>query len=601
MSKNDKIKNANKAGRKFVMYADTVKEYSSLDIVRRLISYLMPYKYRVLITLILSITSTVLFVVRPYLIKIVIDDYITPGDLNGLKYFIYIFIVIYSIRLFIGYFLNMTTGMIGQKVMHDLRMKLFGHILTMEMSFFDRNKVGRLMTRTTGDVAALNELFTSGAVRLINNSGILVGIVFMMFFLDWKLTLITLITAPLIFGAGYLFSVKIRVVYRNIRLSTAKINAFLQENIQGIRVIKQMMRSKWSFDKFTGYSEDLMRLKIKNVFHYGLFFPAMELIGTIGVVLILSYGGQRIYWGTLQLGVMVAFVRLVDMFFMPVREMAENYNVMLSAMAASERIFTLLDTKSKITHNPDGVKKITQHDIEFDHVWFAYEGENWILKDVSFRVASGERIAFVGPTGAGKTTIISLLLRFYDVNRGRILVGGTDIRDLALDELRGMFSHVGQEPFLFNRTIAENITLDEEEIDEFQIHRILSNIDADMFFESLENGLNTIVMERGSRLSQGQKQLVSFSRAMAADCRILILDEATSSVDTYTDTLIQNAVPTLMKGRTSIVIAHRLSTIRKVDTIYVIAKGQIRESGTHEKLLKQNGIYAKLTKLHLAE
>jgi ATP-binding cassette, subfamily B, multidrug efflux pump len=588
-------------GKKNAMHADTVKEYPSGVIIKRLLSYLIPYRKSVVIALVLSIVSTGLFVVRPYLIKIVIDNYITPGDTLGLKYFMYIFVIVYFFRLFIGYFMNMITGMVGQNVMHDLRMKIFGHILSMEMSFFDHNKVGRLMTRTTGDVAALNELFTSGAVRLINNSGILIGIVCMMFYLDWKLTLITLITSPLIFGSAYMFSVKIRVVYRNIRMSTAKLNAFLQENIQGIRVIKQMMRAQWSYNKFSDYSHDLMKLKIKNVLHYGLFFPAMEFIGVIGVVLILSYGGQRIYWGTLQLGVMIAFVRLVDMFFMPVREMAENYNVMLSAMASSERIFTLLDTKSKITQKSQDIANISQTDIVFDHVWFAYEGENWILKDVSFSVAPGENVAFVGPTGAGKTSIISLLLRFYDVNKGRILIGGKDIRDVSLNELRGMISHVGQDPFLFNRSISENITLDEKGIDDSRIHEVLSNIDADTFFESLEDGLDTVVMERGSRLSQGQKQLVSFSRAMAADRDILILDEATSSVDTYTDTLIQNAVPVLMKDRTSIVIAHRLSTIRKVDTIHVIAKGRIRESGTHNELLKQNGIYAKLCKIHLEE
>ncbi|MFC1489903.1 ABC transporter ATP-binding protein [Candidatus Latescibacterota bacterium] len=579
--------------------SDTVKEYSSVFIIKRLFSYLKPYRKSVLLALMLSIISTVLYVVRPYLIKIVIDEYIADGDINGLKYFMIIFVIVYFMRLLIGYFMNMITGMVGQQVMHDLRMKIFGHILSMEMSFFDHNKVGRLMTRTTGDVAALNELFTSGAVRLINNSGILIGIVLMMFYLDWKLSLVTLITSPLIFGCAYLFSVKIRVVYRNIRMSTARINAFLQENIQGIRVIKQMMRVKWSMGKFSDYSHDLMKLKIKNVLHYGLFFPAMEFIGVIGVVLILSYGGQRIYWGTLQLGVMIAFLRLVEMFFMPVREMAENYNVMLSAMAASERIFTLLDTKSKITQKSSNVPHIENSDIVFENVWFAYDDENWILKDVSFRVSPGERVAFVGPTGAGKTSIISLLLRFYDVNKGRILIGGKDIRDVSLSELRGLISHVGQDPFLFNRSISENITLDESGLDDARIHEVLTNIDVDTFFENLEDGLDTVVMERGSRLSQGQKQLVSFARAMAADRKILILDEATSSVDTYTDTLIQKAVPVLMKDRTSIVIAHRLSTIRKVDNIHVIAKGRIRESGTHRKLLKLNGIYAKLCKIHL--
>jgi len=581
--------------------SDTVKDYSARMIIKRLMLYLRPYWKKVLIALMLSVINSALFVVRPYLIKIVIDDYITPGNLNGLRIFMVVFIVVYFIRLFIGYFLNMITGIVGQNVMHDLRMKIFSHILSMEMSFFDHNKVGRLMTRTTDDVASLNELFTSGAVRLINNSGILVGIFIVMFILDWKLTLLTLIAAPLIFFAAYLFSKKIRVVYRNIRRSTARINAFLQESIQGIRIIKQMMRAKWSYEKFSSYSYELMKLKIKNVFQYGLFFPTMEFIGAGCIVLILLYGGQRVYWGTLQLGVMVAFIRLVDMFFWPVREMAENYNVMLAAMASSERIFTLLDTKPSILEPSSHILTVDGSDIIFDGVWFAYDDEDWVLKDVTFRVAPGERVAFVGPTGAGKTSIINLILRFYDVNRGRILVGGKDIREVSLSELRKLFSLVSQDPFLFNRSVCENITLNGSSVDKNRIREVLSRIDADNFFESLEDGLDTVVMERGSRLSQGQKQLVSFSRAMAADRKILILDEATSNIDTYTDTLIHKAVPVLMKGRTSIVIAHRLSTIRNVDRIHVIARGRIRESGTHGELMKLNGIYAKLSKMHFEE
>jgi ATP-binding cassette subfamily B protein len=421
----------NTNGKTQSILSDAVKDYSAWEIIRRLMLYIKPYKKMALAALALSIASSALLVIRPYFIKVVIDTYITRGNLNGLTVFMVMFIAVYILRLFTDYLLNMVTGVIGQKVMHDLRMAIFSHILSMEMSFFDHNKVGRLMTRTTDDVATLNELYTSGAVSMINNSGILVGIVVVMVLMDWKLTLVTLAVSPLIYFAAYIFSKKIRTIYRNIRKNTARLNAFLQESIQGIRIIKQMMRAGWARDKFALHSDELMKYKIENVFQYGLFFPVMEFFSVVAVVFILVHAGHRIYYGTLQLGVMVAFIRLVDMFFWPVREMAENFNVMLSAMSSSERIFTLLDTKSLITDPPSPVPTLDGTEIVFDHVWFAYEGEEWVLRDVSFRVASGERVAFVGPTGAGKTTIISLLLRFYDVTRGRIYVGGKDIREIG--------------------------------------------------------------------------------------------------------------------------------------------------------------------------
>lgn len=580
---------------------DATREYSPRIAIKRLMTYIRPYYHMAVSVFILSIISSILLVMRPYLIKIAIDNYITAGDLDGLSFLMMIFIAVYILRLLVGFSLGLITGIMGQKVMHDLRMDIFSHILSMEMSFFDHNQVGRLMTRTTDDVNALNELYTSGAMRIVNNSTILAGIVLMMFYMDWKLAVATMVIVPFLYITAHIFAKKIRIVYRNIRKGTARLNAFLQESIQGIRIIQLVRRADWSYKKFRMYSDELMNSKITNVRYYGWFFPVMEFIGSMGLAVILSASGWHILHGTLQIGVMVAFIRLVDMFFWPVRDLAENFNVMLSALAASDRIFTLLDTEPGIRDPLVTPGKLNGTDIVFDEVWFAYEGEEWVLKDVTFSVAPGESVAFVGPSGAGKTSIINLLLRFYDVNRGRILIGGRDIREIPLADLRRLTAYVGQEPFLFNRPLSENISLGDENIDINRINNVLSKMGTATFFSRLENGIHTGVRERGSRLSQGQKQLVSFCRALAADRSILVLDEATSSVDTFTENLIQKAVPVLIEDRTSIVIAHRLSTIRNVDRIHVITHGRIRETGTHNDLMKRDGIYAKLCRMHMEE
>lgn len=581
------------------MLPDSIHDYTPWIAVKRLMTYIRPYSAMALPAIVLSLVSSALLVLRPYLIKVAIDNHITTGDIGGLNKFMFIFIVIFVLRLMVGYSLELITGLVGQNIMHDLRMDIFSHIMSMEMNFFDHNRVGRLMTRTTDDVSALNELYTSGAVSMINNSSILVGIIAVMFIMDWRLALVTLTILPFLYVIARTFANKIRIVYRNIRKGTARLNAFLQESIQGIRIIQLMRRNSWSFGKFRNYSDELMDDKVKNVFYYGWFFPVMEFVGSVGLALILMSSGWRILHGTLQIGVLIAYINLVDMFFWPVRELAENFNVMLTALASSERIFTLLDTEPQIYDSPVLPVKPDGTEIVFDRVWFAYDGEEWVLKDVSFRVAPGERVAFVGPSGAGKTSITSLLLRFYDVKRGRILVGGRDIRDIPLAELRRLVSYVGQEPFLFNRSIAGNMSLGEDHVDMARIHTVLSRMGADHYFDGLEDGLNTMVHERGSRLSQGQRQLVSFARALSADRQVLVLDEATSSVDTFTENLLQKSVPILMENRTSIVIAHRLSTVRTVDRIHVIAHGAIRETGTHAELIKLDGIYAKLCKMHM--
>ncbi|MDP2982380.1 MAG: ABC transporter ATP-binding protein [Candidatus Latescibacter sp.] len=577
---------------------DTVREYTPWTAFKRLAGYIRPFAGMAVFALVFSILSSLLLVARPYLVKIAVDNHITTGNLKGFDLLMIVFLGLYFIKFAVDYALNLLTGVLGQKIMHDLRMDVFGHILSMEMSFFDHNQVGRLMTRTTDDVSTLNDLYTTGAVSTFNNLSIIAGIIGVMFYMDWKLAVITLTVVPLLYLLAAMFANKIRIIYRIIRKGTARLNAFLQESILGMRLIQLMRRTDWSYGKFSIYSDRLMGAKISNVFYYGIFFPLLEFIGMLGLALILISGGHRIFQGTIQIGVLIAFIRLVDMFFWPIRELAENFNTLLSALASSERIFTLLDTKARVVEPARPLPLSGSRDIVFDRVWFAYEGVEWVLRDVSFRVAAGERVAFVGPSGAGKTSIINLLLRFYDVNQGSILIGGRDIRGLSLEELHALFSHVGQDSFLFNRSVADNIRLDGDAVSRERIQQVLSRMGSDRFFEGLEDGLDTIVMERGSRLSQGQRQLVSFARALAADREILVLDEATASVDTFTESLLQKAVPVLMEGRTSIVIAHRLSTVRNVDRIHVLARGKIRETGTHAELLKLNGIYAKLSRMH---
>jgi ATP-binding cassette subfamily B protein len=506
------------------------------------------------------------------------------------------------------YLQTWTMQMTGQRIMYDLRMAIYGHLQRLDVRYFDRNPVGRLMTRVTTDVDVLNELFASGVVTIFSDIFSLVGIMAIMLWMDWKLAIVSFLVLPLILVVTQWFRVHVRDSYRVVRGWIARINAFLQENITGMSTVQLFRREALNYRRFDEIDAKHRDANIDAIFYYAVFYPAIEAIAALSTALILWYGGVSAMSGTLTLGALVAFLQYSQRFFRPISDMSEKFNILQSAMASSERIFKLLDepvavtTRDRPIHRPASV---TGH-IAFEGVWFAYnaptDGEpDWVLRDVSFEVRPGERLGIVGATGSGKTTLINLLLRFYDVQRGRITLDGVDIRDLDLTDLRSQFSLVLQDVHLFSGTIADNIRLGNSRMSDDQVRQAAQAVHADGFIDRMPGAYAAAVAERGSTLSVGQKQLLSFARALAFDPRVLILDEATSSVDTETEHLIRGALHTLMAARTTIAIAHRLSTIQDMDKILVLHKGVVREAGTHQELLLRRGIYFKLFELQYKE
>jgi len=487
---------------------------------------------------------------------------------------------------------------VGQRVMFDMRMELFSHLQEMSLSFFDKNPVGRLITRLTNDVEVLNEMLTSGIIAIFGDIFSLIGIVIVMLWLNFKLALVSFMVLPLVIYATILFRQKARESYRAIRTRIARINAFLQESIVGMPIIQIFNRERKNLGEFEGLNHHYLEACLRSVFYHALFHPSVEIIGSLAIALIIWYGGGQILKGALTFGALVAFIQYVDRFYHPIRDLSEKYNIMQSAMASSERIFKLLDTQVQVKDRelPLSIKEI-RGEIEFKKVWFAYNGKDYVLRDVSFHVRPGEKVAIVGATGAGKTSIISLLARFYDPQKGKILIDGMNIRNFRQKELRRYLGIVQQDVFLFSGTIEDNIKLGENKINFQQVEESASQVNADKFIEKLPHNYQEDVRERGSLLSVGQKQLLAFARALAFDPRILVLDEATSSVDTETEMLIQDALVKLLQHRTSIVIAHRLSTIKDVDRIIVIHKSRVREVGTRQELLQKKGIYYRLYQL----
>jgi len=490
----------------------------------------------------------------------------------------------------------------GQKIIYDLRVNIFEHIHKLSLKFFDKTPVGTVVTRVTNDVEALNQLFSSGIVMVFSDVFIIFWIFAFMFFMSWKLALITLSVLPVLFYATFLFRRKVRDAYRNERHQLAKLNSYMQERINGMSIVQIFNKEKREFKKFLNINGKYRDAIIKSVFYYATFFPVVEILSSISIALIIWYGGGSVVQNSMSIGVLFAFIQYTEMFFRPIRDLSEKYNIMQTAMAASERIFEVLDDKT-IIENPQSPKVIKNFkgEVEFNNVTFAYNDDEYVLKNISFKINRGETVAIVGATGAGKTSIISLLTRFYDIQHGEIKVDGVNIKELDKFELRKKISVVLQDVYLFSGNIGDNIGLNSEEISEEKIFESAKIVGADPFIENLPLKYKEEVKEKGSTLSVGQKQLISFARALAYNPQILILDEATSSVDTETEILIKRAIEKLLVGRTSIVIAHRLSTIQNADKIIVMHKGEIREVGNHQNLLAKKGIYYKLYQLQYKE
>ena len=576
-------------------------------LARRLLRYLRPYARVLAPALLLTLVLNALRITQPKFTQYAIDHHILPRQLGGLELVALAFVGVLVLTLVFSYVQTVLLETVGQRVMYDLRSELYEKLQRQEVAYFDRNPVGRVMTRLTSDVDALNELFTSGVIDVLGDVVMIVAIAGVMFWMDWRLTLVTLVTVPLLFAATTWFRAHARRGYDLVRTRLARINAFLQEHLSGAQTVQIFNREAKSLRQFAAVNDDHRRAHVQTIFYYAVFFPLVDLIGALGVALVIWYGGYRVMQNApghevLSLGALVAFIQYSQQLFQPIRDISDKYNVLQAAMVASQRIFRTLDLPVAVT-TPESPKKTgrARGRIEFEHVWFAYKEEDWVLKDVSFIVEPGQSMALVGHTGSGKTTITNLLMRFYDVQRGRVLLDGVDVREWDLKSLRENFAVVLQDVFLFSGTIEGNIRLGREEIADERVRWAAREVRADEFIRRLKGGFGAEVRERGAGLSVGQKQLISFARALAFDPALLILDEATSSIDTETEQLIQQAIERVMRDRTSLVVAHRLSTVQRADRILVLHHGELREQGTHQELLQQRGLYWRLYKLQYAD
>ena len=582
---------------------DTLQRGVDGRLLRRLFGYLRPYRGQVALAVLLALGDALVQLAGPYLTKEAIDNGIRHRDFQHLDRVAVLYLSALLAGLLLNYLLTVTTQRIGQNIMLDLRLALFRHLQRLPVAYYDRNPVGRIMTRVTNAVDVHNELFTSGVISIVGDLFILVGIVVAMVRLNAELMGVTFSVLPLIVIVTLVFRVKVRRSFRDIRTRLARMNAFLNENLSGMSTVQILNREPRNFEEFRAVNAGHRDANQRTVFYHSLFFPVLELVGALAVSLIVWYGGRQVMWSGITLGILVAFIQYTQRFFRPISDLSEKYGILQQAMASAERIFELLDTAPDPSLARDALTPVApaatrlRGEISFEGVWFAYQNEDWVLRDVSFRIAPGESVALVGATGSGKTTIASLLMRFYEPQRGVIRIDGRDLRDYDVRALRRRMGLVLQDVFLFSGTIAGNLSLADGTGAPAVLERAAREVHAHDFIDRLPGGYEAPVRERGASLSVGQKQLLAFARALVADPDVLILDEATASVDTHTEAHIQEALRRLLVDRTSLVIAHRLSTIQDASRIVVLHHGAVRETGTHAELLEQRGIYHRLYQL----
>jgi len=572
-----------------------------LGLMARLLGYLRPYKGWVLLTLVLIVVASVARQAGPFLTKVAVDDYIVPGNPHGLDGIVWLFVVLLVVQFGIGYGQSWTTSMVGQWAMRDVRMQIFAHLQRLPLRFFDRTPVGRLMARNTNDVDALNELFTDGMVSMINDVFTIGAILAFVFYMNVELGLITCAAIPLVFAATLWLQSRTWSAYRRARVLFGRFSAHLHETITGMEVVQLFGCEQRSVDRLSEANDGYLQSRLRTTFYHSIYLPFMELSGVLLLAVVLWYAGGQVLREQMEWGVLVAMLQYVPRFFMPIRDIAERFTTIQIAMASSERIFELLDTEPEPVGGSERRDEALLGEIEFRQVWFAYESQDWVLRDVSFRVAPGESLAIVGATGAGKSTVVNLVCRFYEVQRGAILVDGIDIREWNAQELRRRVGIVSQDVVLFSGDIDSTIRMGDPSMSVERVERAARDVNADRFIEALPDRYRHEVTERGSSFSAGQRQLLAFARALACDPDILILDEATANIDTETEMWIQEAVARVMHDRTSIVIAHRLSTIREADNILVLHRGELREEGRHEELLELGGIYHRLHRLQYGD